>query len=369
MKKIASRITLTFALLLGMITVAPQAHAAPNGLFLFPSEDTYTKGTNFAVQVRINGGSNSGVQANLTFDTAKLFVVGMSNQGSALSSVTTSYNNDTGRITIYSVSGSGSGDRLITTIVFRGEAAGNTAVNFTGTNQTLAYVLLVPVWSNVATNNATYTIVNPDSSTPPPSGGGSTPSNPGSGGGSSGSTGGSRPSQGKPSRPNGGGSGSTSTPSQSNDEQSPDKPTSSDDPAVIPDRPKVPDFQLTPPNNEPWENDQAPVPTRTLIVPWLPIIVTTVLGSLVAGIFIAYRRTHLSNSLRRLIATVVNYRIALSESQAAAQLAAGQRILPRIIPILAGMPKLLAYTAPKLLASGIKRKLLGPGNRPNNKEQ
>lgn len=343
MKKIILSLSLVFASIFMGVLAAP-VHAAPSGLYLNPSSGTYQKEATFAVQLRLNAGSNSGVQANLAFDAAQLQVVSVSNQGSALANVTTTYDNDSGRISIYSVSGSNSGDRLITTITLRAVGGGTATLNFTGNNMTLGYLLLVPIWSSVDTNNASYTISVPSS--PPPTGG-TSPSSPGS-------------------------NAHPTTPTQRNVIVTPntstsqlpssDQPTSSDEPTATPDSRapsslfnKLPDFETTPPDQEPWESYRATVPTSVLIVPWLPIIVIASSAVIMSGIYFAYRRTHMTKSMRRLLASIVTFTNSVTTKQPALQ-----RIRPFVTTLLPAL-KLLTYTQPKLLASGVKQKLLSAG--------
>lgn len=347
MKNIASRLCLSLAAIMALFAIAPTAQAAPSGFYLNPSGGTYQKDTSFSIQLRLNAGSNSGIQSNMDFDNSKLQILGVSTQGSALDNVTTTYDNNGGKISVYSVSGSSSGDRLITTITFRATAAGSAAINFARANQTLRYALLLPIWSDVATTNASYTIAGPV--TPPSSGGGGSTNPPSSGNGNtsspSPSTGNSKPASPQTTSP---------SPTPTGDGSSAPNAATPDSPIASQRYKSSPDFQTTQPDAEPWESGSTNVSTSEMLIPWLPIIVTSTLGLLTAGIFAAYRRTHLSKSLRRLLASVVSYKIEASEPKPVSFVT---------FPILAKiMPKLLAYTSPKLLATGIKQKLLAAGS-------
>lgn len=363
MKKLISHIILVFAILALMVGLTPSVQAAPSGLYLNPLSGTYQKGSSFNAQLRLGGSSTSGVQANMYFDVSRLQVTSMSNQGSSFGNVTNSYDNTAGRIIVYAVDGNGSGDRLITTVTFRGIGAGTTAVTFSGTNTTLSYLLLVPVWTSVSTTNASYTITAPAAPpVTPPAGGGTT--NPGSGstGGNSGSSPTPKPGVTKPSA----NPGSAPTPAPTPSAPAGDTPKTDETPdeaakTQIKEN-LFPEFETTPPNAEPWESSQPDVPASAKLAPWLPVITAAGLGLLMVGIFVGYRRTHMTNALARLMTATVSYRIALSERTSTST-------FPRILPMLAGAPKLIAYTAPKLLASGVKKVLLltaGTSNKPKS---
>lgn len=344
MKKIILAIGTLFAAILftGNTTLA-----APSGFYLDPATGSVAKDTSFSIQLRLNAGSNSGVQANLEFDPSKLQVLSSSNQGSALDSVTVTRDNSAGRISVYSVSGSSSGDRLITTLTFRATNPGAADVNFVGNNSTLRYVLLVPIWSSMTTNNASYTITTPGGGTTTPGGTPPTPSNPGSG--STNNNPRATPSPRSTTTP-----GTTNTPSSGSEPNATQpNPTSEENQPADSQFNAAPEFKTTPPDTEPWETYTATVPTSVLLVPWLPIIAVATSLLVIGGTYAAYRQTHMSQSLRRLIATIT----AGTTTTASPSIIAPKFLTGTILPTL----KLLAYTQPKLLASGIKQKLLGTG--------
>lgn len=350
MKKIILAIS---TLLAAILFTGNTTFAAPSGFYLDPATGTVAKDTSFSVQLRLNAGSNSGIQANLEFDPSKLQVQSSSNQGSALDSVTVTRDNSAGRISVYSVSGSSSGDRLITTLTFQAINPGAADVNFVGNNSTLRYVLLVPIWSSMTTNNASYSVTAPGGGTTTP--GGNTPTTPPSNAGS-GSTNNPRATPSPrgtttPGTTNTPSSGSESNTAQPNTTPEENQPTGSQFNAA-------PEFKTTPPDTEPWETYTATVPTSVLLVPWLPII--TIIASLlvIVGTYAAYRQTHMSQSLRRLIAT-----ITIGNKASSSTIVAPKFFTGTILPTL----KLLAYTQPKLLASGIKQKFLGAGKDTSDK--
>lgn len=345
MKKIILAIT---TLLVTTLLTSASALAAPSGFYIDPSTGTVAKDVSFSVQLRLNAGSNSGIQANLEFDPTKLQVQSSSNQGSALDDVTVTRDNSAGRISVYSVSGSDSGDRLITTLTFRATNPGTAPLNFVGNNSTLRYALLLPIWTSVATTNASYSITAPSGTTTP---GGSTPATP------------SNP--GNITSPRNSTSPRTTTPGTT-PPSSASEPDTSAQPTVTPEgNPETtgsqfnaaPEFKTTPPDTEPWESYTATVPTSVLLVPWLPIITVASALVVIGGTYAAYRQTHMSQSLRRLLATIAAGNVTPAGSTAP------KLLTGTILPTL----KLLAYTQPKLLASGIKQKLLGTGKDPQDK--
>ena len=76
MKKIILAISTLFA---AILFTGNTAFAAPSGFYLDPATGSVAKDTSFSIQLRLNAGSNSGVQANLEFDPSKLQVQSSSN--------------------------------------------------------------------------------------------------------------------------------------------------------------------------------------------------------------------------------------------------------------------------------------------------
>lgn len=351
MKKIITSFPAFFlSLLISLVLVIPSVHAAPSGLYLSPSNGTYETNTTFNVQLRLNESSSTGVQANMDFDRSKLAVTSTSNQGSAFTNTTTNYDNNAGTISVYAINGSGNGDRLITTITFKGIIAGNAPVNFARTNQTLGYILLVPIWSDVPVSNASYTIATP--STPSQT---TTDTSTGSGTAST-----------SPSAP----TNPSSTPST----QTPKNSTSPTTPSTQPDSKKFKSANglAEPYNTLPIPDDESITSAEGTNTPkstfqYLPAAIASSLALVTAVIFIIYRRTHLSRSLRKLIAAIVLVPPKILDTPRLVQSA-----LPGVSPIPVSLgtirsagramaplaPKLLAFKSPKLLVSGIKKHLL-----------
>lgn len=345
MKKIISGISIFFIALLAGVVSSPTAHAA-TGFYLNPSSGSYASGSSFTVQLRI-ADDTPGVQANLTFDKTKLQVTSISKQGSGFENNTVNTSNADGTITVYAINGGfdGNSDQLIATFTFQAINGGEAPLTFTGTNRTLRYVLLAGFWYDAPTNNASYTITG--GSTPPPV-------NPPSGGGTT--------NQPKPipSAPKPGTSTpipnptSPATPSTPASPTSPIQETPSGEAPATSDVPsEINTPSIVSPSKPTQEKQQSLPPVTTPpsdnLFLWIVGLVAAVAGSLVLIGWLLYRKSHMSKALQRLIATVIEYRIALNEQAASLHPALTTPIV---------MPKLLGFTAPKLLGSGIKQKLL-----------
>lgn len=352
MKKLFAYLVLSISLLSAAFSPFQVANAAPSGLYFTPATGTYTRGASFNVQLRVNSNS-PGVQASIDFDRSKLQVTAISKQGSGFSNNTTNADNGDGKITVYAINGGDSSDQLVTTFTFQSTNTGNAALTFNGTNQTLRYVLLVGVWTDVTTNNASYTIAAPSGNSPPPP---------------------------PPPAPNAPipGSGTTITPPPPAAKPAPSPPNTPASPTPQPtpapvtppepslDTPIPPEkdesssnFQPTKPDKDAWETKEvSDVPASSF--PWIYGIAALILAILSVGIFFVYHYTHMSGALARLVTTVINYQLAVSEVTETS--ATTVTITPGIGAVMPRF-KLLAFTGPKLLGSGIKRKLLGSGTR------
>ena len=347
MKKFTTGIFISLIALVAIFASAPTAHAA-TGIYLTPSSGTYAPGATFNVQLRLASDS-PGVQANLTFDRTKLQITNVSKQGSDFSNNTTDINNNDGTITVYAING-GFGDKsdqLVSTFTFQAISGGEAPLTFTGTNRTLRYVLLVGLWTDATTTNASYTITGGGSTppvTPPVNGGGTTTApkpNPST----------SKPAPTSPTTPTTPpvAGGAPAAPVQ--ETPSPDTPVSSDEPS------KTPAIQLPTKSDVKQQAQEATtsIGPTTSAFPW--IIVAIVAGVIALATLIGllvYRNSHMSKALQRLIAAVIEYRLAFNQQAATIHPALAAPVI---------MPKLLAFTAPKLLGSGIKQKLLAAGSK------
>lgn len=350
MKKVLAFFQLLVISLLLLIGTVPHVSAAPSGLYFSPPSGNFAKDSLFSIQLRLGNSSASGVQANIRFDTSKLSVTGTSNQGSSFNP-TISYDNSNGSIIVYSATANGSGDRLITTVGFKALNVGTANVTFSGTNQTLTYLLLVPVWSNVTTSDSSYTITASAPTIPPASGGGGTgtsdtvqsPS----------STGNTSPSP--AASPN---TSSTQTISPGITAPNSTDSDANDVPAVtLPDFPTNKQSTVSPKTPQPDAATARNTASSSPIFPWLSVALASILSATAIAIFIVYRRSHMTSSLRTLLSGIISYKVGLTEQP----LAPATMAFPLIAPVVALLPKLLAYRAPKLLSSGIKQKLLQAG--------
>lgn len=346
MKKIITGISISLIALVAIFASVPTAHAA-TGIYLTPSSGTYAPNATFNVQLRLASDS-PGVQANLTFDRTKLQITNVSKQGSDFSNNTTDISNNNGTITVYAINGGDKNDQLISTFTFQAISGGEAPVSFTGTNRTLRYVLLVGVWTDATTTNASYTITggNPTPPVTPPVSGGGTTTAPKP-----------KPAANKPvtaptspvvpAAPPA--ESAPSTPTQ--ETPSPNTTVSSDESSKATAPPQPTRSNIKPQGQE----VTAPTQSTGFTFPWMiAAIIASVLALTALVGLIVYRNSHMSKALQRLIAAVIEYRLALNQQAAS------------IHPTLAApviMPKLLAFTAPKLLGTGVKQKLLAASSK------
>lgn len=346
MKKFISGISILLTALLAVVISVPTAHAA-TGFYLTPANGTYASGSSFNVQLRI-ADDTPGVQANLTFDKTKLQITAVSKQGSSFESNTVNTSNSDGTITVYAINGGfgGSNDQLIATFTFQAINGGEAPLTFTGTNRTLRYVLLAGFWYDAPTNNGSYTITG--GSTPPPV-------TPPTGGGSSTAP---KPTAPSTSKPATGSSPTTpATPATPTTPTTPNSETPATETPVSPDEqsetPAPYQHATTKPDHQ---KQELPAPTAQSTgapFPWIAAILAVVAIIALIALWV-YKKSHMSKALQRLIAGVIEYRLLLNERAAA--------IHPAFTTPIA-MPKLLAFTAPRLLGSGIKQKLLTAGSK------
>jgi hypothetical protein len=163
---------ITVAVLVGTVAVV-QSFAANEQLYLAPANGSVEVGSTVAVQIRVNTGTEStnAVQANLTYDPAKLEYVNVDAAGTAFSLAANSQT-AAGSIQLARATGGGeaaaTGDNLFATVNFKalagtGTASVSIAAGSHVVNATDASELLV----NSA--GSTFTLTSPAGPTPTPS--------------------------------------------------------------------------------------------------------------------------------------------------------------------------------------------------------
>lgn len=279
------------------------AHAEQANLYLEPHEGLVEQGWVFDVELYLGNSNSTGVEANIEFDRTRLQVLGAYEEGSDFDNVNTDYNNLNGTISVLAIDGSGSGNQLVTILTFKSTAQGNAAIVFKGNNRIIVGNNNgIANWVDVATKNASFVI---------------TPKN---------SLGGAAANTATPPEDN-------TPPSQATKDNLPEKSEiKSNEPK--PASKNTEDSTLA----KNTQKEKRPI-INSLLWPTIPI---ASLAILTIAIFLLYRSNHMSGSLKRLIVSVLEYKPTIPLS------------------------KYLTYSGPKLLASGIKHKLLSASNKLKN---
>lgn len=162
--------TLTIILIAAQQTlVAATAHAAPAGLYFNPMSGTVAQGSTFSTQLRLNASNATDVKASFRYDPARLLITAKQTSGTDFTT-TVEYDNTAGTVSVSGSNGTAAPDKFIAGITFKAITPGTASLAFTGTNQTgvslLNLDLITTNWTDTATNNATYTILDRASNTP-----------------------------------------------------------------------------------------------------------------------------------------------------------------------------------------------------------
>lgn len=136
MKNLLPGLMLTTAITAAIFLAVPSPVFAASNLYLSPNTLTVNQNANFTIEIRENSGSTpiNAVQANLTYDPAKLQFISYDNAGSAFSIDAKSIINSGDLRFSRGVTGGQppvTGDRLVVKVTFKALlSAGSTTVSF-----------------------------------------------------------------------------------------------------------------------------------------------------------------------------------------------------------------------------------------------